>query len=292
MPPRSMLSSLLVSGLVAGLLAPSSAVAGRVGYWKSDFLCPGHIGDLSTAIVAAGHTPVAVPYPQAEGLDGLDALVIASCSTWGGNTDVNAKVAAGMGLVLDIGQGQFTPGSNLPGNPSFTPVSNCPTDVDLAAGSPVASGPGGTLTNSSFDFSGGLCNLVGHVPAAQLPAGAQPFLVEGGYADRVGAFGYTYGKGRVAYSMSQISRQLPGTTASDYDFPMEWAPAALPYIANSLAWVMPAAPSATCASQGYSGTKLSWCQNICEKGYTGATLNMWLQRWIGKYRDLPYCVAD
>ena len=45
----------------------------------------------------------------------------------------------------------------------------------------------------------------------------------------------------------------------------------------------------TCASEGYTGTKLTWCQNICEKGYTGATLDMWIHRWINRYRDLPYC---
>ena len=50
-------------------------------------------------------------------------------------------------------------------------------------------------------------------------------------------------------------------------------------------------PDATCASEGYSGTKLAWCQNICEKGYTGKTLESWIHRWIGKYRDLPVCAA-
>ena len=50
-----------------------------------------------------------------------------------------------------------------------------------------------------------------------------------------------------------------------------------------------AGPATTCASEGYTGTKLTWCQNICEKGYTGATLDMWIHRWINRYRDLPYC---
>ena len=48
----------------------------------------------------------------------------------------------------------------------------------------------------------------------------------------------------------------------------------------------------TCASEGYTGTKLTWCQNICEKGYTGATLDMWIHRWINRYRDLPYCAQE
>jgi hypothetical protein len=51
-------------------------------------------------------------------------------------------------------------------------------------------------------------------------------------------------------------------------------------------------PSVTCASEGYKGTQLTWCKNICENGLTGKTLDTWIQRWIGKYRDLPYCAAD
>jgi len=48
----------------------------------------------------------------------------------------------------------------------------------------------------------------------------------------------------------------------------------------------------TCASEGYTGTKLLWCKNICEKGYTGATLDTWIHRWINRYRDLPACAAE
>jgi hypothetical protein len=50
-----------------------------------------------------------------------------------------------------------------------------------------------------------------------------------------------------------------------------------------------AGPTTTCASEGYTGTKLEWCKNICERGYTGSTLNMWIRRWIDRYRQLPYC---
>jgi len=53
-----------------------------------------------------------------------------------------------------------------------------------------------------------------------------------------------------------------------------------------------AGPATTCASEGYTGTKLTWCQNICEKGYTGATLDMWIHRWVNRYRDLPYCARE
>ena len=48
----------------------------------------------------------------------------------------------------------------------------------------------------------------------------------------------------------------------------------------------------TCASEGYTGTKLEWCRNICEKGYTGQVLSTWIQRWTQRYRDLPYCAVE
>ena len=45
----------------------------------------------------------------------------------------------------------------------------------------------------------------------------------------------------------------------------------------------------TCSNDGYSGTQLTWCRNICEMGYTGSTLETWIHRWVNRYRDLPYC---
>ena len=51
-------------------------------------------------------------------------------------------------------------------------------------------------------------------------------------------------------------------------------------------------PATTCASEGYTGTKLTWCKNICEMGYTGAQLDTWIHRWINRYRDLPYCAQE
>ena len=48
----------------------------------------------------------------------------------------------------------------------------------------------------------------------------------------------------------------------------------------------------TCASEGYTYTKLEWCKNICERGYTGSTLAMWIRRWTDRYRTLPYCAIE
>lgn len=47
----------------------------------------------------------------------------------------------------------------------------------------------------------------------------------------------------------------------------------------------------TCASEGFTGIKLQWCQNICEKGYSGQLLSAWIHRWIDRFRTLPACAA-
>lgn len=48
----------------------------------------------------------------------------------------------------------------------------------------------------------------------------------------------------------------------------------------------------TCQSEDYTGTKLLWCQKICESGLSGPTLDTWIHRWINRYRDLPYCLVS
>ena len=48
----------------------------------------------------------------------------------------------------------------------------------------------------------------------------------------------------------------------------------------------------TCVNDGYKSTQLTWCTNICENGLTGATLDSWIHRWSGRYRELPYCQLE
>jgi len=51
-------------------------------------------------------------------------------------------------------------------------------------------------------------------------------------------------------------------------------------------------PTTTCASEGYTGTKLTWCRNICEIEHTPAVHASWIHRWVNRYRDLPYCAVE
>ena len=57
-------------------------------------------------------------------------------------------------------------------------------------------------------------------------------------------------------------------------------------------WTLTISDATTCASEGYKGAKLTWCQNICENGLTGQVLDTWIHRWIQRYRDLPYCAVE
>lgn len=61
---------------------------------------------------------------------------------------------------------------------------------------------------------------------------------------------------------------------------------------NRLSVALAYTVTTSCASEGYAGTQLIWCRNICEMGYTGSTLNMWIRRWISRYRTPPYCLAQ
>ncbi len=267
--------------------APQAANAGIVGEYINPECNP---ENLSVPVAAAGHTWVSVATLDAASLQNLDALILRTCSTYGGDADVDAAVANGMDLILD------TTGVNsavLPGAPALDfNAGSCDVNLSLAPASPVTTGPGGTLTDDSLDVggpggTGGYCSIMGATSIAALPAGAIPFVTT---ADglNAGALGYSHGAGQVAVSNSQWSH-TPVYTPSQYLYP-----GIKTYFLNALGWALGTIgePPVTCASEGYTGTKLTWCQNICEKGYTGATLDMWIHRWVNRYRDLPYCARE
>ena len=202
-----------------------------------------------------------------------------------------------MGLVFERLYNNFSIDTTaLPGGNTFgttrvlaRPVAN--DNVDIAAGAPIATGPGGTLTNSSLDYVSGptYYNMVFFFPSSALPAGAIPFLTTPD-PTQVGSFGYTFGSGRVVYSDSQYTITLPGGQGANQG--TNWAAAGAAFLANSIAWAANGSPAVTCASEGYTGTQLTWCKNICENDLSDAVLETWIHRWINRYRDLPYCAME
>lgn len=268
----------MVGGLTS-LVVPATAEAGNVGYYIANN--PSSCVSPTDVIVQAGHTPVAVSQLDAASLAPLSALVVVTCGSMPADPDLDAAVAGGMDLIIDSSDYLATTHPYLPGGGWVTSRFDCATDLDISPGAPIASGPGGTLNDASFDDpEGGYCSVTGFL-TAPVPAGAVPFLQTP--TASVAAVGYRYGLGNVAFSMSSFSR-----TGVDAE---EWYPAARIYLANAIAWSMSnvVGPATTCTSEGYTGAKLTWCKNICENGLSGQVLDTWIHRWTNRYRDLPYC---
>jgi hypothetical protein len=279
---------LAMLGLGLALAIPGITHAGDVGYYY--YQCGSFGGDAPSAIEQAGHSPVVLTALEAASLDGLDALVVERCLTIPTakpnllNADVLAAVANGMTLVYYEGDMTSFQPAWLPRGSEIVVASQYNTNIDLAAHSPIASGPGGTLSNSSLDsFIGSASGY-----ASVIPGDAHALLTNGPNASQAVAFAYPYGQGQVVFNAMWISQALMGGSAQN----TQGSAGKRVYFVNVLARALGRDRFTTCASEGYTGTKLTWCKNICENDLTGATLDIWIHRWINRYRDLPYCAAE
>ncbi len=269
--------ALALIGGATTLFMPSVSNAADVGYYTGEN-CYGN--NDGPTITAAGHNAIPVATMDAASLSTIDILVINSCYATP-TPDVETAVHNGLVLVWHA-QGSST--SGLPGNPGFTRVLSYLYDVDFPAGSPVTAGPGGTLTNASLD--NGNFSTHGFVPTATLPEGTS-ILATTASAEEAVTVSYGYGSGRVIYSSIPLGCYLPGGNCNS---PLI-APAMKAYFYNILGVASNNQVTPTCAETGYTGTKLLWCQKICESGLTGKALEDWIHRWINRYRDLPTCAA-
>ena len=266
--------ALATLGGVAGLLASGTSHAANVGYFG---LC--YPGTPADQITAAGQTPVAIATANAASLAGISILVAEPC---GSLTDPGVAATVSNGMILIVHDPSYSNASFLPGSPNLSNARSSLYAVDFEPGTPFLTGPGGVLTNTSLDNGGSSTH--GDVTRASLPANSTVYATTGD-TNKIIAFAYPYGAGMVYYSTIPLQCYLGSRCAA-----VSTAPANKTYATNLIAWAAGyAAPTTTCASEGYTGTKLTWCQNICEKGYTGATLDTWIHRWVNRYRDLPYC---
>ena len=279
--------SLALSAALAALAMPAISQAGTVGYTAS---CLG--GDVTSAIIAAGHTPVAVASLDAASLAPLDALIIEACLSYTNDPDVDAAVANGMAVIINDWFPSATTAGRLPGTPAISFTYNVGYAINLAAGSPITTGPGGTLTNASLDSSFFLAPSHDGYTASSLPTGGVSLLIRSNQANRSVALGYPHGNGYVAYSAMPIDTYLPSGPYNSNNLctPSNLCGGMQTYLTNLIAWSVQQVRS--CAKEGFTGTKLTWCKNICEMGYSGATLDMWIHRWVNRYRDLPYCALE
>ncbi|HWS77624.1 MAG TPA: hypothetical protein VN205_04525 [Thermomonas sp.] len=236
-------SLLAALGGCAALLVPGFSQAGNVGYMD---MCGSNQAAHAAAITTAGHTPVAVTTPNAETLSSLDVLSVTNCDngSFGSNYTSNlAAITAAVngGMVLIVHDRFVTgAGSILPGGSGMATVRSFENsaEINFPAGSPIISGPGGVLDNTSLD--NGSSSTHGFVISATLPAGG-----------------------------SMLATRPPGAPEGGEG----------------------EGGFVSCAAEGYTGTKLTWCRNICEIEQTPATLRMWIRRWIDRYHTDPPCVG-
>jgi hypothetical protein len=262
---------------LAALAMPGICQAANVGYYE---MCTGTGGTgHAAAITAAGHTPVNVDIPNAATLSTLDALFVTNCDNDGYGGEYLANLGAidnavqTQGLVLVVHDRHVSGASTiLPGVVGVRDFANG-ANIDLPVGSPLLSGPGGTLNNGSLDGWGSSNH--GYVVAATLPAGGA-VLANNSVPEQAVTMVYPRGTGKVVYST------IPLDLWVQYDGAFRDV-----YTPNLLAWVVPNFVS--CAAEGFSGSKLTLCRQICEIDQTPTKLTSLIKLYMSAYRSEPPC---
>lgn len=268
--------SISILASACALAMPAVSHAANVGTYGN---CFG--GSKSTAIIAAGHTPVAVATLNAASLQGLGGLIIESCG--GGlaaaiNPDVKSSVSSGMLLVVDDWAPAGNTSAALPGTPAVTWQYDSGSQVNLVAGMPYTSGPGGNLTDTSLD--GGNWSNHGYTTSV-IPPSIIRLLTTNDPTQTV-AITYTYGSGRVVYSAMPLDAYLPGGSLVGNVI----APGVQTYMTNILANI---ARFTSCADEGFTGIKITLCKQICETPQTPARLSALIRTYIAAFREDPPC---
>lgn len=269
---------LAVLGLVAAAM-PALGLAKVVGYYE---MCDGQgNANQSSVITAAGQTAVNVLVPNAATLGGLDVLFVNNCSNGSYGEEYIANLAAiasavqNQGLVLVIHDRYVTGASTiLPGviGVRETGVNNAV--IDFPVGSPILTGPGGTLTNASLD--GGNSSSHGYVATGTLPGGSQVLAHRTATTEAV-TFKYNWGAGQVIYSTIPLDFYLGGSSAFRS-----------PYAVNVIAYAA-GLGFTTCAAEKFVGAQLLLCQKICEVDQQPAVLSALIYAYRTLYRKTPPC---
>lgn len=283
MKTRLAVAALAAFAGLAGL-APTAALAANIGHYE---LCSGQgAAYLANAITAGGDTPVNITVPDAAQLAGVTGLLVTNCSNdgyeaeWTNNlAAIDSRVQAGMSLIF---YDRRVAGANaqLPGGAGLVAVSDFGDDanIDLPASSPLLTTNGGPLTQTTLD--GGNSSSHGYVTAASLPAGGVVWAHRTAPAEAV-IIAYPRGAGSVVYSTIPGDYYLSGS-----------GPEAVRagVLATTVALVdLEVDTFTTCAAEGFSGVKLTMCQQICEVPQSSARLNVWITKYMTAFREEPPC---
>lgn len=274
-----------MAALAATLFTVSGAAfAAEVGHYE---MCAGAgTPEQAPVITAAGHTPVHIDVPDAASLSGLAALFVTNCDNGGfagefvGNSGaIAAAVNDGMALIVHD-RTVSEAGAILPGDGGLAAFRNFDDDanIDFPADSPILTGIGGTLTDTSLDNGGSSSH--GYVAVDSLPPGAIVLATRTSTAEAV-TFSYPYGAGRVIYSTIPLDYYLDDTDQPGLNMRTVYAP-------NLVAWA--AGPVFTsCAAEGFTGAKLYQCRQICEVDQNPYSLAKLIKLYRMVFREDPPC---
>lgn len=262
---------LAACAFVFSLATPATSTAAQVGYYGACY-----DENPSLAISAAGHTPVAVGSLTSASLSGLAALFVNSCN-WPTSAELNTAISNGLVVIAhDPGFGSNT----APGHTLARSNNDSGVDINFPSGVPFLNGPGGTLDNTSLD--NGSSSNHGHFTGT-LPIGGQVLATTGSTSQLV-TLTYRYGTGRIVYSTIPLGCYLPGGNCDS----LPTAAGMQKYAANIIAAY--AGPGfTTCSAEGFTGSKLTMCQKICEIDQSPSTLTSLIRLYRAAYREDPPC---
>lgn len=274
---------LAVLGGIAGLL-PAQSMAATIGHYE---LCTGQ-GEsyLADVITAAGDTPVTITVPDSTQLAGLNALLVTNCSNSGYSAEwtnnlaaIDARVQAGMSLIF---YDRRVTGANaqLPGGSGIVAVNDFSDDanIDLPSSSPLLNTNGGPLTQTTLD--GGDSSSHGYVTAASIPTGGTLYAHRTAPTEAV-IIRYPRSSGNVIYSTIPADYYFSGEGSSTFA-------AALTMLTETLVDLITDSFT-TCAAEGFTGTKLTLCRQICEIPQSPSRLSALIKVYVTAFRQDPPC---
>lgn len=281
---KNSLASACLAAL-AGLGLPAMSLAANVGYYD---MCTGTGNPVeAAAITASGNTPINVDVPDAATLSTLKGLFVTNCSNGGYGAEYIANFAAidnavtTQGLVLILHDRTVSgAGAVLPGSAGISFVGGVyGSNVDFPPSSPILTGPGGTLNDTSLD--GGTSSTHGYVDTAGLPAGSRALAYEAS-PTRLATVSYPRGTGKVVYSTIPLDYYLAGGGPQPVQSNMKNI-----YAPNVIAWAVPSFVS--CAATGLLGAQLTMCKQICEMPQSPTSLTGLIKLYTTLYRSNPPC---
>ena len=221
-----------------------------------------NLGTAAPPATLGGHTMTQFDQsPQAAIPDGTSGIALIPGAPMGGTLGISAAaskftVGNGWGTSETWGHGYL--------GPVFYSTSN-PVTLTLPAGTKAFY----FYTQSSWV---GTWNITATTDSG---TSSGPISVSSGFSAPTGAngFGFYSTAGESIISISVTSSTSPGLGFAEFG-------------------ISDGTLATTCASEGYTGLKLDWCRNICEKDYTGTQLKLWIRRWMDRYHDLPYCMRE